>query len=71
MRPRTRLLVFGFGAAGTAALFTAGTLGLPGFGGSVHPYADRAVAQAVRQGTPTPSPRSPSTSARSTPSGRS
>ncbi|MFD0534223.1 MnhB domain-containing protein [Actinomadura luteofluorescens] len=52
MRPRTRVLVFAGGAAGTAALFTAGTLGLPAFGGTLHPYADRAVHQAVRRGTP-------------------
>lgn len=52
MRPRIRVLVFAGGAAGTAALFTAGTLGLPAFGGTLHPYADRAVHQAVRRGTP-------------------
>ncbi|MEU4824959.1 MnhB domain-containing protein [Actinomadura sp. NPDC023710] len=52
MRPRTRVSLFAAGAAGTAALFTAGTLGLPAFGGSLHPYADRAVHQAVRRGTP-------------------
>ncbi|MES9544284.1 MnhB domain-containing protein [Actinomadura sp. NPDC000600] len=51
MRPRVRVPLFAAGAAGTAALFTAGALGLPGFGGPVHPYADRAVHQAVRQGT--------------------
>ncbi|NVI91406.1 MnhB domain-containing protein [Actinomadura sp. BRA 177] len=44
--------LFAVGAAGTAALFTAGTLGLPGFGGALHPYADRAVHHAVQQGTP-------------------
>ncbi|TDC40922.1 sodium:proton antiporter [Actinomadura sp. KC345] len=51
MKARARLLLFAAGAAGTAVVFTAGVLGLPGFGGPVHPYADRAVAQAVRQGT--------------------
>ncbi|TDB75701.1 sodium:proton antiporter, partial [Actinomadura sp. KC216] len=52
MNARARLALFSFGAAGTAALFTAGALGLPGFGGAVHPYADRAVGQAVAHGTP-------------------
>ncbi|WP_396454503.1 Na(+)/H(+) antiporter subunit B [Actinomadura sp.] len=52
MRPPARTLLFAAGAAGTAALFTAGTLGLPRFGSALHPYADRAVGQAVRQGTP-------------------
>lgn len=52
MRPAARTLLFTAGAAGTAALFTAGALGLPGFGGALHPYADRAVTQAVREGTP-------------------
>ncbi|QKW36328.1 sodium:proton antiporter [Actinomadura sp. NAK00032] len=52
MTPRARLPLFAAGAAGTFALFTAGVLGLPAFGGAVHPYADRAVREAVRQGTP-------------------
>lgn len=52
MKPSPRLLLFAAGAAGTAALFTAGVLGLPGFGGGLHPYADRAVRHAVQQGTP-------------------
>jgi multicomponent Na+:H+ antiporter subunit B len=52
VRPPARTLLFAAGTAGTAALFTAGTLGLPGFGGALHPYADRAVHHAVRQGTP-------------------
>ncbi|MFE9099523.1 MnhB domain-containing protein [Actinomadura geliboluensis] len=52
MTPRARLLLFAGGAAGTFALFTAGVLGLPAFGGASHPYADRAVREAVRQGTP-------------------
>ncbi|MES9605116.1 MnhB domain-containing protein [Actinomadura sp. NPDC000929] len=51
MRPRTRVSLFAAGAAGTAALFTAGTLGLPAFGGPLHPYSDRAVHQALRRGT--------------------
>ncbi|TDC76389.1 MnhB domain-containing protein [Actinomadura sp. 7K507] len=51
MKVRARLLLFAAGAAGTAAVFTAGTLGLPAFGGAVHPYGDRAVEQALRQGT--------------------
>ncbi|NKZ09282.1 MnhB domain-containing protein [Actinomadura latina] len=52
MRASARTLLFAAGAAGTAALFTAGTLGLPGFGSALHPYADRAVHRAVEQGTP-------------------
>ncbi|TDD33581.1 sodium:proton antiporter [Actinomadura sp. KC06] len=52
MKARTRVALFASGAAGTAALFTAGTLGLPAFGGALHPYADRAVRHAVAQGTP-------------------
>ncbi|RFS83832.1 sodium:proton antiporter [Actinomadura spongiicola] len=52
MTPRARVALFAFGAAGTAALYTAGTLDLPGFGGAWHPYADRAVRQAVAHGTP-------------------
>ncbi|TMQ86145.1 sodium:proton antiporter [Actinomadura soli] len=52
MKARTRVTLFGSGAAGTAALFTAGALGLPAFGGALHPYADRAVRQAAAQGTP-------------------
>jgi multicomponent Na+:H+ antiporter subunit B len=48
---RVRLLLFGVGAAGIAALYTAGALALPAFGGSAHPYADRAVRQAVARGT--------------------
>ncbi|CNF15488.1 NADH:ubiquinone oxidoreductase subunit 5 (chain L)/multisubunit Na+/H+ antiporter%2C MnhA subunit [Mycobacterium tuberculosis] len=52
MKPSPRLLLFAAGAAVTAVLFTAGVLGLPGFGGGAHPYADRAVRHAVQQGTP-------------------
>ncbi|WP_433469856.1 MnhB domain-containing protein [Spirillospora sp. CA-128828] len=52
MRSPARTLLFAAGAAGTGSLFTAGTLGLPGFGGALHPYADRAVHQAVLRGTP-------------------
>ncbi|MEU8801893.1 MnhB domain-containing protein [Spirillospora sp. NPDC048819] len=52
MKAPARTLLFAAGAAGTAAVFTAGALGLPAFGGAAHPYADRAVEQAVRQGTP-------------------
>ncbi|WP_026401769.1 MnhB domain-containing protein [Actinomadura rifamycini] len=51
MSPRARLLLFAAGAAGCAALYTLAVLGLPGFGGPFHPYADRAVRQALEQGT--------------------
>ncbi|XRQ15158.1 MnhB domain-containing protein [Actinomadura welshii] len=51
MNARARLLLFGAGAAGTAAVFTAGVLGLPGFGDALPRYAGRAVDHAGRQGT--------------------
>lgn len=51
MTPRARTLLFAAGAAGAAALFTAGVCGLPGFGGDLHPYSDRAVRQSVLAGT--------------------
>ncbi|GAA2171114.1 MnhB domain-containing protein [Actinomadura napierensis] len=51
MRTRTRILLFAAGAAGSAALFTAGALDLPRFGGALHPYGDRAVHQALREST--------------------
>ncbi|MFV2172929.1 MnhB domain-containing protein [Actinomadura sp. LOL_016] len=51
MSARVRLLLFAAGAAGCAALFTLGALGLPGFGGDFHPYGDRAVGRALEQGT--------------------
>ncbi|MBE1536352.1 MnhB domain-containing protein [Actinomadura algeriensis] len=51
MSARARLLLFAAGAAGCAALFTLGVLGLPGFGGAFHPYGDRAVRHALEEGT--------------------
>ncbi|TYB41315.1 MnhB domain-containing protein [Actinomadura chibensis] len=51
MTARARVLLFAVGAAGVAVLFVAAFRGLPEFGGPVHPYAGRAVHQAVGQGT--------------------
>ncbi|TDD96686.1 MnhB domain-containing protein [Actinomadura rubrisoli] len=51
MKARARTLLFAAGAVGTAALFTAGALDLPDFGGPVHPYGDRAVREALGKGT--------------------
>jgi multicomponent Na+:H+ antiporter subunit B len=52
MSHRFRLVVFAIGALGTAIVFAAGALRLPDFGGTFHPYGDRAVQEAVRTGTP-------------------
>ncbi|MEU7057191.1 MnhB domain-containing protein [Streptomyces sp. NPDC046197] len=43
MTPRTRLWLVAVGGAGLAALLVAACLQLPPFGGSRHPYGDRAV----------------------------
>ncbi|MFI0447090.1 MnhB domain-containing protein [Actinomadura sp. 6N118] len=52
MSDRVRMIVFALGAVGMAVLFTGGFLRLPDFGGAFHPYGDRAVREALRQGTP-------------------
>jgi multicomponent Na+:H+ antiporter subunit B len=46
-----RLAVFAVGALGLAIAFVVAFADLPEFGGSVHPYADRAVANAIAQKT--------------------
>ncbi|MDY0811361.1 MnhB domain-containing protein [Kitasatospora purpeofusca] len=51
MTARARLLVFLVGAAVTAAFFTAACVRLPHFGGSDHPYGDRAVAASLSHRT--------------------
>lgn len=52
MSGRGRLAVFLIGGAGLAVLFTLAVLRMPEFGGTRHPYADRAVPNAVRRHTP-------------------
>lgn len=52
MTARTRLTVFGLGAAGLALMFALAVAGLPRFGGSWHPYRDLAVAASLRHLTP-------------------
>ncbi|MFE0331983.1 MnhB domain-containing protein [Streptomyces sp. NPDC058960] len=50
MTPRVRVVVLALGGACLAALLVAACLGLPSFGGSRHPYGDRAVhASLARQ----------------------
>lgn len=51
MTRRARLWVLAAGLLGTAALFAAACLRMPPFGGTWHPYGDRAVAAAIAQRT--------------------
>jgi multicomponent Na+:H+ antiporter subunit B len=51
MSLRARYLVLLMGVAGVAVLFVAAVYGLPSFGGSYHPYRDRAVAAALGRHT--------------------
>jgi multicomponent Na+:H+ antiporter subunit B len=46
------MAIFACGALGFGVIFAVGVLHIPGFGGDVHPYADRAVTAAVRVMTP-------------------
>ncbi|MFF8905767.1 MnhB domain-containing protein [Streptomyces olivaceoviridis] len=48
---RLRLWLLAVGGAGLAALLVAACLDLPGFGGSRHPYGDRAVHAALSRHT--------------------
>ena len=43
MTRRLRMVVLALGGAGLVALLVAACLDLPSFGGSWHPYGDRAV----------------------------
>ena len=52
MTRRTRLVVFAIGATLLGVMFFFAVSGLPRFGTTYHPYADRAVDAAVRQHTP-------------------
>ena len=52
MSPRGRLIVGLFGVAGLAVLFTLAALGLPGFGGTSHPYGQRTLPNALARHTP-------------------
>ncbi|HZE32204.1 MAG TPA: MnhB domain-containing protein [Actinoallomurus sp.] len=52
MSPRGRLIVGLFGATGLAVLFTLAALGLPGFGGTSHPYGQRTLPNAIARHTP-------------------
>lgn len=51
MNRRVRFVVFGIGAVGVGVLFLVAAVGLPAFGGSVHPYRDLAVAAAAAHAT--------------------
>ncbi|MFH8786681.1 MnhB domain-containing protein [Streptomyces roseoverticillatus] len=51
MTRRVRLWVLAAGLLATAALYAAACTQLPGFGGSWHPYGDRAVRAALQQRT--------------------
>ncbi|MEH6379935.1 MnhB domain-containing protein [Streptomyces sp. KLMMK] len=51
MTRRLRLWVLTAGLLATAALYAAACTELPGFGGSRHPYGDRAVRAALQQHT--------------------
>ncbi|WKU48392.1 MnhB domain-containing protein [Streptomyces sp. VNUA116] len=51
MTRRARLWVLAAGLLATAALYAAACTQLPGFGGSWHPYGDRAVRAALQQRT--------------------
>ncbi|MFC9076205.1 MnhB domain-containing protein [Streptomyces sp. NPDC057062] len=46
-----RLIVLALGGAGLAALLVAACLALPGFGGTWHPYGDRAVEASLSRRT--------------------
>jgi multicomponent Na+:H+ antiporter subunit B len=52
MSPRGRLVVLLFGGTGLAVLFTLAALGLPGFGGTSHPYGQRTLPNAIARHTP-------------------
>jgi multicomponent Na+:H+ antiporter subunit B len=52
MSPRGRLIVLLFGGTGFAVLFTLAALGLPGFGGTSHPYGQRTLPNAIARHTP-------------------
>jgi multicomponent Na+:H+ antiporter subunit B len=52
MSRRVRLLVFLFGGAGVAVLFTLAAVRLPDFGGTWHPYGERTLPNAIRRHTP-------------------
>ena len=52
MSPRGRLIVGLFGATGLAVLFILAALGLPGFGGTSHPYGQRTLPNAIARHTP-------------------
>jgi multicomponent Na+:H+ antiporter subunit B len=52
MTRRARLLVFAAGGLGLLVVLIIAMAGIPGFGGGVHPYRDRAVAAALAQVTP-------------------
>ena len=52
MNRRARLLVLAVGGAGLAVLFTLAALRLPRFGGDVHPYGRRTIANALARHTP-------------------
>lgn len=51
MTPRTRLWLVAVGIAGVAALLVAACLDLPRFGGTSHPYGDRAVRTSLDRHT--------------------
>ncbi|MFJ8196609.1 MnhB domain-containing protein [Streptomyces sp. NPDC096152] len=51
MNPRVRLWLVAAGGAGLAALLVAACLKLPAFGGSWHPYGDRAVRASLSRHT--------------------
>lgn len=52
MTRRVRLVVFGVGGLGLLAVLVIALTGIPGFGGGLHPYRDRAVPAALAQATP-------------------
>jgi multicomponent Na+:H+ antiporter subunit B len=49
---RARLVLFAIGGLGLFAVVIIAVAGIPGFGGGLHPYRDRAVAAALAQVTP-------------------